>query len=745
MNVSSVATPVFDRYPIIVSATALGVLILMVLLVAGAPVYTEDLWWHLKAGEMYATEGPWPSGDWMLHTARADAPIQHEWLFGVSVDALERLIGFHGLRVIHAAAAAFIIWLALSIFRRSSAAAISACLATCVFVVLASPRLFQLRPDLVSIAATLVGYRLLLESGKPPTWRRIAAYGLLIVVWVNFHSLFLVSLNLLVAALLGIVLAAALHRFIDAAGAERADSDAQRARLGMRLGAALAVGLLLALLNPRGIEQHLTFLSSTRDSPIWRITDEWSHFHPFDFAANHRYLTRAMWLAANGVILAFLASSAIAFIRFARRRRVQALDAFDSVHFALACAAIVAMLVSIRFLWMGVFPLVYVLRSCTWMQPLVGARASIFAAWSAALAGAALAAWFSLGHDVGNLVSRFATSPGQYLSMPYRTHKFHAEGVHFLAASGLEGNLFNSYAMGGFLGYWLAPRLRTFVDGRAEHYDNEVHLDYSAITEMRGRRAGETFLDVLDRRNVDIFFGIGFPGWWHSVFTTTHLDRVPGWIPVSRSFRHAIYLRDDERNRENLARVAAYYDSQGIPFGPKLGFDPSAAVRARPDWAIEHAMLPGDYYGLVEQASSEDPETRLKARTALGLAYLLTGAYAEQIAWDLETAEDFPQDARSRQRLVYALLRVDAVDEARAVLEALAEIAPNDRWTRDLARLVTKYRRFSDPRLAASDKRAVQVRKNHLLWKRAPITIPEAWAIEHAMHTEVLSPDVTGG
>jgi hypothetical protein len=112
------AIPVSDRYPIIVSATALGLLVLMVLLVAGAPLYTDDLWWHLKAGEMYATEGPWPSSDWMLHTARDDAPVQHEWLFGVSMHLLERMLGFHGLRVVHAAAVAVVVWLAFSTFRR---------------------------------------------------------------------------------------------------------------------------------------------------------------------------------------------------------------------------------------------------------------------------------------------------------------------------------------------------------------------------------------------------------------------------------------------------------------------------------------------------------------------------------------------------------------------------------------------------------------------------------------------------
>ncbi len=157
------------RYPTIVSATALGMLALMLVLLAGAPLYTEDLWWHLKAGQMYFTEGPWPDSDWMLHTASDDAPIQHEWLFGVSVYALERLLGFHGLRVVHAAAVALTVWLALSMFRRSSEWPTAACLAACVFVVLAWRRLFQFRPDLVSIIATFAGYRLLLEGEEPPS------------------------------------------------------------------------------------------------------------------------------------------------------------------------------------------------------------------------------------------------------------------------------------------------------------------------------------------------------------------------------------------------------------------------------------------------------------------------------------------------------------------------------------------------------------------------------------------------
>lgn len=730
-----------DRYPTTVSATALGLLVVMALALAGAPIYTEDLWWHLKAGEMYATEGPWPESDWMLHTASDDAPIQHEWLFGVSVFALERLLGFHGLRVVHVAVVALIIWFVYSICRRAGEWPVAASFATCLFISLAWFRLFQFRPDLFSLFATFAGYRLLLENAEPPSWLRAAAYTVLIGIWVNFHSLFLVSLNLLFAAILGVALCGALEHFLGKVDENSPARAARRKQLATRLATALVLGLLVALLNPRGFEQHLTFFSSSDSTAIWHVTDEWSHFHPFDFGANHMTITLPMWLVTNATMLGFLAVAMTAFVRFSRLRTATALDDFNPVRFGLGLAAIVAMLVSIRFLWMCVFPLLYVLHALKWMR--AGRRRStIGAAWMMALASVLLAVWFSVGYGFTNLAARFGRSPAEYFSMPFRTHKFHAEGVQFLAESRLAGNLFNSYGMGGFLGYWLAPRLRTFVDSRAEHYDNDVYMDYSAVTEMLGRSPGESFLDILDRRDVDIFFGIGFPGWWHTVFTTNHLYGVPGWLLVSRSFRHAIYVRDNARNRENLDRAAAYYEAQGVPFDRERGLDPSAVIRARPDWAMQRSLLPSDYPELLVLAQSSDPETRLRARNAVALVYLLSGAIDEQVAWDTQTARAFPHNRSARQRLVYGLLRNDAADEAQSVVEELLAIDPDDRWSTDLARLVNTYRHLGRSGAGDDADKSLQVLRNHLLWKMLPATTSETWAVEHAMPTEevMLSP-----
>lgn len=731
------ASPGHYQYPTTVSATALGLLVLMLLLLCSAPLYTEDLWWHLKAGEMYATEGPWPQADWMLHTARADAPIQHEWLFGVSVYALEKLLGFHGLRVVQTATAAATIWLAFSLLRRAGGWTVAACFATCLFATLAWFRLFQFRPDLFSIIATFAGYRLLLESRAPPSWPRIAAYALLVLVWANVHSLFLLSINLLIAAILGVLLGTALERLLCKSEEISPLRAAKGRQLGLRLLSALGVGLLVALLNPRGVEQHLTFFSSTEDTAIWHVTDEWSHFNPFSPGANHHTVSLPMWLAGSACMFAFLLAAVTNFARLWKLRTARALEDFDAVGFGVGLAAVTAMLISIRFLWMGVFPLLYVLHGLAGMRA-ASRRWSLAAAWMMALGSVAMAASFSLGYGFTNLAARFVNAPGEYFSMPYRSHKFHVEGVYFLAGSGLEGKLFNSYAMGGFLGYWLAPRLRTFIDSRAEHYDSDVYLDYSAVTEMLGAKPGESFLDVLDRRGVDIFFGIGFQGWWHTVFTTNHLDAVPGWLLVSRSFRHAIYLRDDARNRDNLDCVADYYQAQGVPFDRARGLDPSAVVRARPDWAMQRSMLPAGYPELLAEARSADAETRLKARNALGLVYLLTGAIDLQIAWDRQTAMEFPLNRSARQRLIYGLLRKNSVAQAESVVDELMVIDPGDLWTRDLAQLVSAYRALGDGAADGAAAETLQVRRNQLLWKKLPATTAETWAVEHAMPTEAL-------
>ena len=185
----------------------------------------------------------------------------------------------------------------------------------------------------------------------------------------------------------------------------------------------------------------------------------------------------------------------------------------------------------------------------------------------------------------------------------YDRWKYDGYAVRFLQDARLEGNLYNSYFMGGFLGYWLAPRLRTFIDGSLDVSPGVVE-DYLALQAGGLGHPGFDATEALDRHRVDVVVGIGFPTtqtpgrpWRH---TTMHLHERPGWVLVFRSMQSAVYLRRSERNRENLERVRTYYDREGIDFDPRVGVDVARIVDESPRWAIDYGLVPHDFEQLLE-------------------------------------------------------------------------------------------------------------------------------------------------
>ena len=120
----------------------------------------------------------------------------------------------------------------------------------------------------------------------------------------------------------------------------------------------------------------------------------------------------------------------------------------------------------------------------------------------------------------------------------YDRWKYYGHATRFLHESELEGNLYNTYFMGGFLGYWLSPRLRVFIDG-ALLVPPSVMTDYLAVQRNDG---GPRYPDtgaLLDDYEVDVYLGIGFPArplanrpWRH---TARHLEGNPDWMLVFRN------------------------------------------------------------------------------------------------------------------------------------------------------------------------------------------------------------------
>jgi len=677
------------RAPLALAISSLTVLSILLLLLVGRPVATDDLWFHLKMGEVYGTETLWPEADPMLHTAGDQRPVQHEWLFGVAAFGIERAVGLQGLRIAHVIAVCGIVLLVFASFRRESGAALPAVFATCIFLLLSWRRLYQLRPDLVSIPAAIAIYQLILASRDGPSRRQVALATGLIWVWANIHSLFAIGLALGVAGWLGIWVRRGLETRLPAA-----ERSAPTPAPG-RVGAAIGLGFLVALVNPRGIAQHLTFFSSTRDSAIWMVKDEWTPFDPFSIPGEGAPgIDPLAWLTMDALLLLLLLAAVAGGLAFLRRPSADRLRAVDPVLAALAFASVVAILVSLRFLWMSFFILLFLLRAQRWglaSHPKAARRVG----W--AMAGAVLLltiGWVRMDAWAG-IVSEIRREPGGYFETPYLARRYCASGIHFLKEAGLRGNLFNPYHLGGYAGYRLAPGIRTFIDGRTEHYPDQVMLDYLEI--VRGSRQSHrrAVFELLDARQVDIFLGVGLPeGYYSDLYTVELPARRPDWILVYRSIDHAIYLRRDLRNAENLRRVVAYYRERGIPFDSQTGFSPRQVIRQAPAWAVAQGMIPPGFPELAAQRESENPDERYRALDAIGNVFWLLGEYHAQIEADLAASALRPDAREPRRRLANTYVRKRRFKDAEPLARELYESDPGDERARKLYEFILA-RRYS--------------------------------------------------
>lgn len=670
---ASLRDPAARRAAGAVAVVSLLFVLVVLLGLVGRPLATDDLWWHLKLGEVYASQGPFVAEDPLYHTTRNHPTVPHEWLYQVGLHHLKGLFGFQGLRIAHGLAVAGLVVWALRIFRRASGGWVPAALAGIVFVELSWYRLFQLRPDLVSLAALFAIYALLLEHERPPGRVRSLGAALVFLLWVNMHSLFAIGLGLLVVAVMGVALRRLLARLLG--GETDAECARRDRRFGMGLAAALVVCGLVTLLNPRGLAAHGLFFVEAASGDIWQLKDDFLPWNPLWPPEGRRALTPLSWLVADALLLAFAATATLGFLRLLRERSRGALADLDTVGLGLGTASLAAMFVAVRFHWLALFPLVYVLRALRRR----GERAPGFADSVAPISAAAcllLALAFPGGIRLDSYAREVAAEPDGYRS-PYLDQRYCGAGTRFLAEAGIEGKLFHPFNLGGFLGYWLSPGLRTFIDGRMDHYPSEVLLDYLKIRHASRAGAPRVLADLLDKWDIDVFFGTSFAETrYRDRHWISHMRWLPGWVPVFASQTHSIYLHRTPKNQRNFALARAYYLQRRIPFDTEKGVDVAAAIRRRPAWAVKQGLVPPHYDRLLEERKSADPERRQRALGELGRIYWQIGAFEEQVATDRELLLRAPDAKEPQRRLADGLLHLKRPSEALDVARRLHAADP---------------------------------------------------------------------
>jgi hypothetical protein len=397
------------------------------------------------------------------------------------------------------------------------------------------------------------------------------------------------------------------------------------------------------------------------------VSDEWARIDLLSPPVPRLPPSPLAWAFVWGLGIAAVPAS----LRAALRWRAGTRDpSADPGLVAVAAVSLGAMLLAVRFLWLGIFPLLLLGRcGAAWRA---GRPPRAVAAAALATAAALLVPGFVRLGD-WPMISALLPDSAAHWAEPYPTAKYYARAVWFLDDAGLEGRLWNEYVQGGFLGYWLAPRMRAFVNGSL-NLPKQTLAAHAALAARR-HPEGLGYLELLERYEVDLFFGVGLPQEARSgrprIYSSGHLERAPGWIPVFRDPRSAVYLRTNERNRANLARVAEYYAREGVPFDAERGFDPAAAIRAAPEWAVAHGMVPGDLSALEDEAEGTDPARKRSALDRLAALHVALGLYERAIEIDRRLLRANPGANAPTRRLVWSLLRLGRDDEAREAARAL--------------------------------------------------------------------------
>jgi hypothetical protein len=514
---------------------ALALLALVVSWTAIGPLQSNDIWWHLRLGEIILEEGAVPETDRFSFTAEGTTDPNYEWLSQVTFALVHRAAGLSGLIALRGAlltATMLILFLALRRRGASPAVAMAATGLAWIGVIhraFVQPQIFSYL--LIAVTA-LIGARWMTGQRGARWW--LIPLGAL---WGNLHW---------GRAPLGLVIAGAfaLEELLRASPA---------ARQSRALSSALLLGLMGAtlFLNPLGTDMiPLLTAASEMDANVLDNHD-WRPFYwgllSFEKPGSFEALLVAMGLGGLGLAL--------------RRRQGRALtsDALLFVGFAVLALRMNRTIPSFMLLSAGGVAL-GLQRLVDLASPHVG---RLRGGRGAALALLGLAALLPA------LASR-AQFLEPRLTVAWR--KFPDDAARWLQRHAPSGRVLNYYDDGGFL-IWSVPKLSVFIDGRDWLYRRRgVDQEHVAVwskpraLQRITRRYGITMI-LAPNRGLSAPFGEA----------TTHEGLLDPrqWALAFHGPNASLYLRRGATHQELIerweyryllpGRVLAYVDRLASP------------------------------------------------------------------------------------------------------------------------------------------------------------------------------------
>ncbi len=443
------------------------ILFVFCVLFAAKKISSFDIWWHLKTGEWIWHNMAVPHVDPFSYTFHGAEWIDFEWLFQALIYPIYQFGGFGGLIIFKIVVVLLIFVILFLTCREVDGGKGWLSVTLLFFALLVASGRFLVRPQIMFLLfLALYLYLLTLHRGEKITTRTL--FFLLLpahLLWANFHSSFLLGIFLVGAFALGrfVPLALSHHRDLKPVFQDR--------RLQVLLFLCFSL-VLVSLLNPHTYRVLLVPLKTAGSEETLRGIAEWASMDIRFvglFIINPTMWFRALFLLGvvsfvinrtnftkveNVVIFALFSYMAFKHIRFCGA-------------FAIATAPIIVNnLANLRWQirgwkWMRLVPLLVILGFCV--------------------------------RDVGELIKAERLGLGVWMNYPKGT-------VDFLKNHDVNGRIFNTYALGGYIIWHLYPAIPVFIDGRTVAlYDQDFFWLYAMA-----ERKKEVWEKIVKRYGVEI-------------------------------------------------------------------------------------------------------------------------------------------------------------------------------------------------------------------------------------------------
>jgi hypothetical protein len=174
------------------------------------------------------------------------------------------------------------------------------------------------------------------------------------------------------------------------------------------------------------------------------------------------------------------------------------------------------------------------------------------------------------------------------------TALFPTHAADFAVSAGLQGNLYNPYEWGGYLGWKLGLAAPVYIDARTVLFEQVI------VERWRAERDGAFRAEAFERRAVDLVVFKHF---------VDHGQGVRPWTPNAPGANHWIRAWTDQlaviwvrRGSPNATHAIEHWDSLGVAMDSGDGITEAAIAAAQPAYLRNFAMLPKDFLERLEEA-----------------------------------------------------------------------------------------------------------------------------------------------